>query len=422
VVVTPTPPATSPPTTAAVTGLTNGTSYEFTVQATNSVGTSPASAPSNVVTPAAPTVPAAPTGVSAVAGNAAANVAWTPPANGGSPITSFTVTALVNGVPSGVTATAPGSATGATVTGLTNGTTYTFTVHATNAVGNGPESAQSNAVTPSQALGVPDISVSLSGPASVPTGSNVTYTATVTNPASSVNSAPQVVLQVNLPVSGVTFLSSTTTQGVCSTVGATVTCNLGAMAPSTTATVTVTVNVTSAAGTAITIGSSVSENDANGNPLTDPNPANNTSSVTTNVVSQTPPTTTDIQVTGSSNNGGPRAGTAFVYTWQVNNGGNQVANAVSFQNNLPNQIVFQSVSISSQGTLGAGCSGPPVGAAGGTISCDVGTLGVGQHAVITVNVTAGPTTGTVSTTGSATFNGTDTNTANNSFTVTVNIQ
>jgi hypothetical protein len=34
-----------------VTGLTNGTSYTFTVSATNSAGTGPASAPSNAVTP-----------------------------------------------------------------------------------------------------------------------------------------------------------------------------------------------------------------------------------------------------------------------------------------------------------------------------------------------------------------------------------
>jgi hypothetical protein len=102
---------------------------------------------------AAATAPAAPTGVSATAGNARATVSWTAPNNGGSPITSYTITPYAGTAaqtPTTVTGTPP--ATTATVTGLTNGTAYTFTVTATNGVGTGPASAASNGVTPSTAV------------------------------------------------------------------------------------------------------------------------------------------------------------------------------------------------------------------------------------------------------------------------------
>ena len=58
------------------------------------------------------------------------------PSNGGSPITSYTVTPYVAGVPQQAT-TVTGNPP-ATVTGLTNGTSYTFTVSATNAIGTSP--------------------------------------------------------------------------------------------------------------------------------------------------------------------------------------------------------------------------------------------------------------------------------------------
>ena len=131
----------SPPTTTTtVTGLTNGTAYTFTVIAANSSGTGPASAPSNAVTPNN-SPPGAPTAVSAAPASSEAQVAWSAPANtGGSPISSYTVTAS----PGGATATANGSSTSATVTGLTNATSYTFTVTATNANGTGPASSSAS--------------------------------------------------------------------------------------------------------------------------------------------------------------------------------------------------------------------------------------------------------------------------------------
>jgi uncharacterized protein (TIGR02145 family) len=88
-------------------------------------------------------VPGAPTSVVATAGNTTASVAFVAPSsNGGSVITGYTVTSS----PAGGTAT--GASSPLTVTGLTNGTAYTFTVVATNAVGNSVASAASAAVTP----------------------------------------------------------------------------------------------------------------------------------------------------------------------------------------------------------------------------------------------------------------------------------
>jgi hypothetical protein len=130
-----------------VTGLTNGTSYTFKVKATNSVGAGPDSAASNSVTPTGggggATVPGAPTIGTATAGDTTATVAFTAPgSNGGSAITSYTVTST----PGSITGT--GSSSPITVTGLTNGTAYTFKVAATNGVGTGTQSAASNSVTP----------------------------------------------------------------------------------------------------------------------------------------------------------------------------------------------------------------------------------------------------------------------------------
>jgi hypothetical protein len=103
-----------------------------------------------VFAPAGASAPGAPGSVSASPGNGQASVSWVAPSNGGSPITSYTVTPFVGGVAqAAVTVSGSPPATSVTVSGLTNGTSYTFTVSASNAVGTGPVSSASNLVTPS---------------------------------------------------------------------------------------------------------------------------------------------------------------------------------------------------------------------------------------------------------------------------------
>ena len=124
-----------------VTGLTNGTSYTFQVSATSVLGDSAASTASNAVTPAGH--PGAPTGVTAAGGDGAATVSWSPSTPNGDAVTGYTVTSS----PGGLMCSTAGELQ-CTVSGLTNNTVYTFTVVATNGVGDSAPSAASNEVAP----------------------------------------------------------------------------------------------------------------------------------------------------------------------------------------------------------------------------------------------------------------------------------
>ena len=394
------------PSTATITGLTNGVSVEFVVQACNASGCSPFSVASAVVTPQALTVPGAPTGLVASAGNASAQLAWTAPANnGGSAIVSYTITSS----PGALSLTVPATQTGAVFTGLTNGTTYSFTVHATNSTGNSSESAPSNTVSPIAPTGT-DLGITMTSPASVNAGGFVTFTMTVAN--NGPGNAALVTITDTLPG---TFQSSTTTQGVCSRTGAVFTCTLGAMNAGASAQITVTVI---AGTTSLTNTASVQLRDAVGNLLIDTSAANNFASSTTNVTTPTVggggTVSADIQVKGSAQNGGPNVNTGDTFTWQIKNStGNTAAPNVSFSLPLPTGFQFVSAA-ASQGT----CGGVAAGSLGGTLTCNLASLPGGQTWLVNINFV--PTVaGVFSATGSSTFGGTDTNISNNSFTVTI---
>jgi hypothetical protein len=141
--------------TITVNGLTSNTPYTFTVYATNSVGNSPSSAPSNqITTSAVATVPGAPTiGVATSTGSTSATVSYTAPANnGGAGITSYTAIST----PGDITGTLSQAGNGIiTVTGLSPSTTYTFKVKATNSVGDSAYSSSTSSITTGSAATVP---------------------------------------------------------------------------------------------------------------------------------------------------------------------------------------------------------------------------------------------------------------------------
>jgi hypothetical protein len=182
----------------SILGLKNGTSYTFTVTATNADGTSKASSPSSAVTPNI--VPNAPTNVTAVAGNAQATVSFTAPvSNGGTAITGYTITAR----PGNKTIIISNKSTSGRVTGLTNGTSYTFAVIAMNDKGIGNPTISSS-VTPSTTPGAPTNVTAVAG--------NAQTTVSFTAPASNGGSAITRYTITSTP-GGITA-TTTTTSGI----------------------------------------------------------------------------------------------------------------------------------------------------------------------------------------------------------------
>lgn len=145
--VTPTP-TTSPATFSGsspitVTNLASNTSYTFAATATTASGTSGASPASSSIT--ATTVPDAPTMGTATKVNATTvSISFTPPSNGGSAITGYTIVSS----PSVSLTTASGTTSPLTATGTFGaGSSYTFTIAAINANGTSAASAASNSLS-----------------------------------------------------------------------------------------------------------------------------------------------------------------------------------------------------------------------------------------------------------------------------------
>ena len=139
-------------TTAAitVTGLTNGTAYQFRVAAVNVAGTGATSA----TVAATPGTPGAPTGVTITFNQTSASTldglfSWTAPAsNGGSAITDYVIEYKTSAAVSWTTFVhAASTTTSATVPGLAPTTTYEVRISAKNSAGVGAPSAIASATT-----------------------------------------------------------------------------------------------------------------------------------------------------------------------------------------------------------------------------------------------------------------------------------
>jgi uncharacterized repeat protein (TIGR01451 family) len=245
--------------------------------------------------------------------------------------------------------------------------------------------------------------VAVSVPPPVVAGVASTYTMTVTNTTSTAFAGP-----VGIVASG-TMPSGITIHGIkgCTNLGGNEStsflCSMPNLAPGASETATFSLLASAPGDYQITFGAAVLQ------PIGGGAFSSVGDSATLAVNVQAGPT--DLQVTGSSNNGSPPVGSTFNYTFQVKNNGPLPAAGVTFDDPLPASIVLGNAVTIDNGT----CA---IDAAANSVHCDIGSLGVGQQSNITFSAT--PTAaGAFGNTGTVAMTGTDTQPANNSVTVTV---
>jgi trimeric autotransporter adhesin len=175
-----------------VTGLTPGATYTCTVTATNAIGTGLPSAASNpfiaATTPAPPVI-----GAAAASGFGGVSVTFTPGPNGGSAITSFTVTCT--SATGQVSGSASGTGSPTVVTGLQGGTPYTCFATETNAVGASGPSGSTEVIFPQSGNGDGGVATGAAG------GCTLTPTAP-SSPSASPQAFPGATVSWTAPISG----------------------------------------------------------------------------------------------------------------------------------------------------------------------------------------------------------------------------
>jgi Fibronectin type III domain/Domain of unknown function DUF11 len=418
--VTPAGNSPHPRTVAIIPGLVNGVSYQFQVSALNAQGSS-AFATSNIVTPPGLAPPGVPGGVQAIAGDAQAFVSWNPPINSSVvPVTSYTVTALQNGVSTGIIATVAAPARNAVVSGLTNGKAYSFSVHATNGVGTGGESGVSNSVTP-VASNLPIMKVEVNGPGSVTSvPALVTYQVVVTN----TSLFPVTNILVNDVLSTTDFayiVSAQPSQGFCTNTGSGITlvvCALGTMQGQQIATINVTAQMQAAqiANTARVTGT-----DFNLDSLTFKIEHRATAPPSGTVITNNLPSIS-VPVSASATPTSLHPGDTGLLTWTVSNTTKVTAQDVVFFISVDIGLQVDSITVSPSP---ATCSSIAPGLIGtNSIVCTIGALGGDspvQKMTVQLGVTAPTRTGsTFLPSGTVSFLGNDSSQATATIKLKVN--
>jgi uncharacterized repeat protein (TIGR01451 family) len=213
-----------------------------------------------------------------------------------------------------------------------------------------------------------DLSLSkTSDPSEITYGAPVTYTLAVTNAGPSV--AGTVATSDTLPAD---FTFAGSTDG-CTAVAAVVTCPLGDVAAGQTVEASFDVNTPASGSGDVTNTATVASADT-----PDPEPANDTASVESSAQQRA-----DLTLTKATAPAEPVAGQQITYTLDVHNNGPSDATNVTLTDTLPSGVSFASGTSSG----GATCT-----AAGGDVSCPLGTVADGADVTVTIVGNISPST------------------------------
>ena len=222
--------------------------------------------------------------------------------------------------------------------------------------------------------GSADLSLTKSdSPDPVIAGTNLTYTLVVTNGGT--NDATEVTLTDTLPGS-VNFVSATPNQGTCGESGGVVTCEFGEVDNGNTAMVDIVVipNTEGLITNTATVTADEGDPDTNNNTVMEDTTINPSADVTISISDSPDPVL---------------AGNTLTYRTTVGNNGPSDASTVTLTQTLPAGVTFSSAT-PDQGSCNE---------SGGTVSCDLETVGIGQTVLVDILITPLTAADTIATTG-----------------------